>query len=378
MQTKQNGQNGFVSIITAMVIMIFVTLIALGFAFLARQNQEQNQNRLLSTQAFYAAESAVNDTVQFLRAQFARGEAPGDQTDCATSVNSRQPTIGSTNDEVKYTCVTYDTTPQSLEYTVTGQESKVIRLQSTTPIKDLIISWQNVDGNRRFADNDEHWLPQASFINDADNAEDGNNLATATGILRGTLIPITANFSSDNLTNKSQTFFMYPKAGNGIIGTRSFMYPDQATDPANQGTFIDGQCGNNAGVAPKHCNVAITDVDRARTNLFYLRLRSLYASSSVTIQGRDASNNPVNFMNEQAVVDATGKAVNVLRRIQVRVPLAADQSTIAPEFAIETVDDICKRLQVYPGGSRPLDITSPLNGVSGPPIGIPSACTAGL
>ena len=49
----------------------------------------------------------------------------------------------------------------------------------------------------------------------------------------------------------------------------------------------------------------------------------------------------------QAEVDATGRAADVLRRIQVRVPIK--RNFIFPEFALGTADSICKRFVTWPG-----------------------------
>jgi Tfp pilus assembly protein PilX len=369
MKISNKQQDGFVSIIVAMIIMIFVTLIALGFAFLARQNQRENENRILSTQAFYAAESAVNDTVALLKT----GSAPAQKTTCDTGANS---TIGSSNADVKYTCILYNTEPTTLEYPdIEAGQEQIIKLKTSdgSNLSTVTISWQAKDGNSTFvpATSSNHYLPQASYTDAT-----GYNLATATGMLRATLIPIYSTITRNDLSTKAQTLFLYPKAGSGGTANQAFLnvgslaVPPQAD--AAQGVFVDGRCNSTVNTSPlRFCNVTITGLSAsAGANTFYLRLRALYKASSVTIAATNVSNATARLTGEQAIIDATGKADDVVRRIQVRVPL--DASTIAdrPPYAIESVDSICKRMQVWPGGTSIAPVPS-FNGSTT----MPSACT---
>jgi hypothetical protein len=68
------------------------------------------------------------------------------------------------------------------------------------------------------------------------------------------------------------------------------------------------------------------------------------STHSVQITANGEGGN-IQLPGTQAVIDATGKANDVLRRIQVRVPLNADYSY--PEFGLETTNAICKDLELY-------------------------------
>ncbi len=368
MKTTNSRQDGFVSIIVALVIMIFVSLVALGFAFLARQNQEQNQNRQLSTQAFYAAESGVNDTVKYMLDRFKNtGVLPNDANSCQDGKNALSSAGyvsnlgGSTgNNEIEYTCALFQSAPRSLEYTV-NDTSKVIPIQnkSGNNLVSITVSWQDDGGNTTFANNNSHWLPQAGT-----GVGGGNNLAANTGIVRATIIPVFSPMTKDDLLNKTQTVFLYPKVGDkDDVNSQPFIGSNSSTDAA-QGVWVDGNC--NTGKTPRYCSARITNLGaQGGTSKFYLRLRGIYRSSKVTITAREAgSDQDVQLANAQALVDVTGKANNVLRRIQVRVPFTANYDR--PEFAIESMDSICKRLVSYPttaGGPGDTIVDLP-NGVS--------------
>jgi hypothetical protein len=87
--------------------------------------------------------------------------------------------------------------------------------------------------------------------------------------------------------------------------------------------------------------------------VMFLRLKSVYRPNAVSVSAKYGITNTVaNFSRAQVMIDSTGKATDVLRRIQVRVPLKTQFNF--PESAIKTKESICKLFEVYPGtGSTP-------------------------
>ena len=67
MRTKlkqlQKDQNGIASIIIVVVIILILTLVVLAMSRNANREQRQALDRQLSSAAFYAAESGINDTI---------------------------------------------------------------------------------------------------------------------------------------------------------------------------------------------------------------------------------------------------------------------------------------------------------------------------
>jgi hypothetical protein len=87
-------------------------------------------------------------------------------------------------------------------------------------------------------------------------------------------------------------------------------------------------------------------------------MQALYNDVQVNLNSvATATSTDVTLKDGQAVVDVTGKANDVFRRVQVRLPLkgtgTATNSTsagsgFAPSFAILSADSLCKRLAVGP------------------------------
>lgn len=345
------NQNGLVSIMVVMVVMGILVLVSTSFALLMRREQRQVTDRQLSTQAFYAAESGIHDAAAKL------STITGDVTDCNnTPGKSTGTNVINASDHVEYTCVLVDKSPDSVKADpVTTDNSKVIRLESqaTGPNIDRIdISWQDASEGgvgTDFATNNSHYLPQSGVAGTFTGAN-------GTGILRATLMPVRnpGAITRGDLINDARTYFLYPKGSGSVNTTGSVAW--NANPDTNNGSFVDGQCNTghtNRTLYSNHCNASITGLSTAspftpHTRVMYLRLTAIYRPVSVTIKIYTPGGNATDVQNSQAVIDSTGKAQDVLRRVQVRVPLKGDYSF--PEAAITSMDTICKRAS-FPGGS---------------------------
>ena len=77
-----------------------------------------------------------------------------------------------------------------------------------------------------------------------------------------------------------------------------------------------------------------------------MRVTALYGTASASITATQTDGSPVRFRNAQVMVDATGKASDVLRRVQVRIPVLQNNE-YAPSFAVQGSGSICKRYETY-------------------------------
>lgn len=364
-QARQN-QQGFAATVISVVIIAILSLIAVSFSLLMRREQRQALDRQLSTQAFYAAESGINDAINAIES----GTLTTDISDCSQTSQITPPGMTAVLDGsggvVEYTCVLVNRTPGTLEYSdLNTNSSKIVRLEATNgqPISSIGISWQDSGYNAgtgahtAFAANNRYFLPQREYI-------ETNPTAFPAGggsILRTTIMPVRAGANRDMLINDAQTLFLYPTGSNANGQTGQQLY--QTGDSDGNGTFVGGQC--NPSNTPQHCNVNISGLGNDKY-VIYLRLKPIYNSANVTITAYDFSGQPLQLLGEQALIDATGRANDVLRRVQVRVPLRT--SYFIPEFSIESLGTWCKRFVTYPGGADPVPLPQYLGG------GIPEEC----
>lgn len=333
-----DNEQGMISIITTMVFMALLTLIVLGFASLAGREQRQALDQELNTQAFYAAESGVNEAIHN---NWTSDRCP-----------NPSPLVAS-DSSVTATCTLVDPTPETLEYSeVSPDGSIVVPIKpSGSNLSQLTISWQDKNASKSFATECDHKL-----YNKTDWATYNTSGAARTGLVRMMLIP--GSFVDRNdLIKRTHTVMLYPLADSITCGAgnHSGQYIVDLTSGGGietKGEFVDGMC--NTSHTPRYCNVNI-NFNGAQTiaagQTYYLRLKAIYQPVAITITAKDSSGNRVSFQDAQTVIDSTGKTTDVLRRIQVHVPSKNNlfANKIFPEFAVETTDTLCKRLSVIPG-----------------------------
>lgn len=320
-QRTHRDQHGLVSIMIASVLMVIMALITLGFTRLVQNEQRQALDDQLSRQAFYAAESGINLAVS------TDGYLDMRKDDCNNVLNGG--IIDEETPEVTFTCLLIEPEPEDLVFSndaIKTNRSKVVPIQTGQNISSFTIEWY--DANSSTVDQSCDLNPPA-FTNSAD--------WDKVSLLRLELVPIpNGDFDREFLLDNQASFILYPCSE-----------ADGTSDVAlsnNTGSSGGGVVGANCEQeAPYVCQITIItiDADIGSHNNYYMKLSSIYNNLNVRITAMDVANNLLRFAGTQAVVDSTGRANDVFRRIQARVPLY-DMHTY-PTATLQTVDDICKR-----------------------------------
>jgi Tfp pilus assembly protein PilX len=322
-------QDGAVAIIVSVTIMAILSLIVISFSQLMRREERQALDRHLSSQAYYAAESAINDAA----AALTRNEITANFNNCTGSPLDR-PVLDATLD-VEYSCVTLSSDPTSLEFdSVSTNQSVQTELHSRdssglpSNLQSLKITWQNPTGDNYFVNN-------ASTVSVPQTWP-----AQQVGLLRFEifrLVDVTGTYNRDALLRDRRIFWFYPNLGGA--GTVDWT--------ATNGAIVNGNCTNSPTGS---CTVDLTGLPGGS---YVVRIRSIYTDSKVSISGTNAAG-IAHFIGAQVVVDATGRANDVLRRISARI--AINQTYPIPEFAVQAFDGICKDIDVtLPGTVSYLD-----------------------
>lgn len=349
MSVKQNFQSnrsvrtnekGMVSIMVTMILMIVIALIVIGFAQLSRRTARETLDRQLSTQAFYAAEAGINDARNLIRTAVAAGNAVPAKTNC--SLDASTPFYGVLNpvlnaaDDVSYSCLLVNPNPKSLQYNDIGVKGTIVPLISATGsnFTSVKLNWQSkTDSTTPMAGCPS--TVTGTFSSTAD-------WTCGYGVLRFDLVPVSGNLNAATLGAGTMTTFAVPITSGG---TGSINFAAGANGTA-------GALCNNTG-----CELTINGLN---TNQYYMRVSSIYQNVALQITPSDA-NGTVATTEAQVVIDATGKAQDVLRRVQVRVPYDATTSTnMMPDNALESTDSICKRFSAMAGkwlGNTPGTVT---------------------
>lgn len=343
-------QAGAAAILITMVTMIVVSLIVIGFAMIARREQGNTLDQQLSTQAFYAAESGVNDARSVIMAAVNDHQPVPGKRNCTTYDNgdtNYNPTYSypvpppgkngvplDSAHNVSYTCLLVNPNVTTLVYDDVGDQSKVVPIAASGTVNKITISWSpTISGGNSSScpgSTNQTFRPAP-------------NWNCGYGVLRMDAVPtdgtLIGGTGPSSLESKTLTVFFEPQKnpGGGSL-------PYNKKGKAN---VVAAKCDQGNLTLSSQCTATITGLASAGSKTFSLRINSLYQLSNVkiTVYGQGGKTLPVS--GAQVVVDATGNANGVLRRILVHIP-ATVSSNLIPDDAIETNDALCKQFVVAP------------------------------
>jgi Tfp pilus assembly protein PilX len=378
---NRQHQSGGVSIFVVVFSALLVTIVTVSFVSVMLRTQQQASNADLSNSAYDAALAGVEDAKRLLliyrqcqrtgdtsstpcqHANAALSPAPGGAggqlcntnkkglyglTDFNEVLVQRSQIPGQDNTSVDldqaYTCVTIDFTSPDLKGSLADGESRLIPIET--------------DGGVAFNKIKISWFKKAQDSTDALNLPLSTTLPKHTSddwpaarppVMRTQLIQVGNTFSADQFdqdggSNQSNTntLFLYPSSA----GLSSASYPPFTTD---------NRTGVNAPKSPyaTRCSPANyvgndyacqTTIDMpepiggARKN-FYLQLSALYNAADFKIELLSGAT-AVEVVGP--VVDSTGRANDLFRRVQARIDFAGEYA----KAAIDIEGNLCKDFSV--------------------------------
>jgi len=329
---RTKDQSGIISIFTATLLILILSLLVLGLAQISRREQRVALDTQLSTQAFYAAESGINDAVAAIQDELSNGGTPGVKESCGDDAD--YPTLDAdqavidADHNVSYSCLLINPTPDAVRATLNSSPS-VLALTPEHPAQftNLQLNWSAPSGaTGQLTDCPSNPAGNASFVPRAD-------WQCPLGVVRVDLVR-TNSVTRTDLRNNTATFFLVPsRSGSGAVTYTSLL------SDANNGQIIAGTCTAAA------CTANITMPVGGGNS--YMRATALYRSNfDLTATPNSQAGD---FVGSQATVDVTGRAQDVLRRLLVNVNLAGNQPGLATA-ALMSGDSVCKRFSITAGG----------------------------
>lgn len=337
----RKNETGIVAIFVTLIMMIVISIIVIGFSQIARREVADAVNRQLSTEAFYAAESGVNDAYsviyQNITSRTPNPNILANLANCQSStyINGSSNFLNSPTDTTGYTCLLVNNTPTSQTQTAATGQPVVFPLNSPTPFNTITFIWSPNTGDAAY---------NASNCPGAPKFPPAASWSTCPPIVRADLVPIPNSptpFSQASLEAAQKILFLYPQA----IGQNN-----HSTSSLDYSSITNGEI--NPLACTSTCTFTINGLDCAgclNLDNYYLNLQYIYGNGpSYSVSGTNASG-AVEFQNDVAQIDSTGEAQNVLRRIQVEVSLNSESSDTysipsPPSYAIQTNSSLCKSL----------------------------------
>jgi Tfp pilus assembly protein PilX len=388
---KQSNQSGAVSLFVVVFFMLLITVVTVSFLRLMVADQQQASNNDLSQSAYDSAQAGVEDAKRALLKYKADCLAsPGacatyanalttDECNAALTGISGNGAIGS-NGQTKeilvqqsrsgtdtalnqaYTCVTIALETQEYLGTATANESQLVPLMSSGGFDRVKVDWfsreditsntvslSGVSGSGQPLYSQSQWP------------------VNRPSLLRAQLIQFAGTFTEagfdtvSGATSNAATMFLYPTSQQNIPERAMTDYDQRKTSPTDNPNPKDElttptaiSCKPSLGSGGYACSSTLVlpqaiGASSINDRTAFLRLTPFYNSTHfrVTLWNGPIStaSSPVLFKDVQPVIDSTGRANDLFRRVQSSVNLY-DTTFPYPEAAIDLTGNFCKDFSV--------------------------------
>ncbi|MDQ3065269.1 MAG: pilus assembly PilX N-terminal domain-containing protein [bacterium] len=352
-----HNQQGLIAIFSVLMIMGILTLLTIGFTNITRLAQRRALDDALNTQAFYAAETGINSAMRAIVDIPLTSEV----TDCNDLSSDIDYEIDASRG-IEITCLLVNPTPTNLEFETVPEaglgEPIVSQITSVsgTVIDNLFFEWDSVNPSDPIGNSAPISVPLGSSATSAQSPRLLSEAAWGAnvGMVRVDLVPTSVSENDRSaLVDNGYTFFLYPTSSGSTLNIPVLPGAN------NQGGTLFTRC-DAAATGDYRCGGNINVVGPGVSNSYYIRMYSYYNPVKLRVTALSGSTEE-ELRDGQAVIDATGQANDVYRRIQVRAPLLFRQTGLHDVFAVFSGESICKRYIGIPSNtyvSRPTGASS--------------------
>ena len=367
-------KKGAVSIFAVIFSTLLLTVLTVSFMGLMISAQQRAINNDLSQSAYDSALAGVEDAKRVVRA-CANGNVDACSaleaaSDCQVvarakvngSVGQPETVIASNSSsgqsfDQAYTCV--NIAMDSVDYLFEAQSGRahVVPLRATQPIKKITIEWFTLEDNN----NAPARTPTSSPASNTSLPPIASWNSSAPSLIRAQLITPGESFSLSSLdeSSSSRTLFLRPDTmSNGATSgmPTANIQVSQAAQP--RATSGDGSYSNS--VSPVACSGSYENngfscsvtldladdqvISTGASNNALLRIDSLYKGANVRVTLHSQDGTEIKFDDVQPVVDSTGRASTLFRRVEARLRMGTDFPY--PSYVADVQNNLCKNFSV--------------------------------
>ncbi len=385
---SRNRERGAVSIFIVVFCALLMTVLTISFIRLMAQEQQQATTNDLSQSAYDSAQAGVEDAKRALLVckngdSLACSRLDNKTCDSVPLALSSAATqdVSTGNEEIKiqtgsgdeklnqaYTCVKVTRQTDDFSASLASGESKMIPLRAAPgdTFDSIKLSW--------FEHKDFAGAGSNSYDIDLPNISGAQLVPTATNdwlknrpsLMRLQLMQFdtSAGFTLDSLNandevakkSNANALFLYPTKS---FSSNSFNFIDdkrQSQDGAAGGRISTVKCASNISTerfACKEITIRLPEPlggDAAgRAASAYLRLTALYNATNYSVSLFKGAN-LVKFDGVQAIVDSTGRANDIFRRVESRLEVNPVDFPY-PEAAADITGSLCKNFVITDANS---------------------------
>ncbi len=337
----RNNQDGIAAFFVTLMVMVIFGILILSFSQISNRAGANALNRVLSSEALYAAQSGINNTYSIIKTLENEGKPVPQQSTSCSNPNYSGSLVGDSDVKypAKYTCIVVNTTPKILTYDCLHgfcpNNSIVAKIESvqsetvSTPLSTLDINWtdSSKDAGSCTSSGNTYSFPSVSTW--------GNCLE----LLRVDLVPfISGTTTVADLQSQVATFYLYPQNG----GSSTLI----DYNGINIGDSDAVACGGTS------CSAEVTGLTAPA---YYIRIQYYYGTpDNVNFTGYDSSGTQLSFSYSQIQIDSTGVSSNgtVIKRLSANIdPFGVGNPSpyslpLPPNYAVQSNASVCKSLIV--------------------------------
>lgn len=381
MGAKINKQSGFVSLFTVIFFMLLITVITVGFLRIMAVEQRQSLDNDLTASALAAAQAGIEDGKRALLAYYDPATNSSLKSDLANSFSSANTAcdslsgvssiqtqigingqaVGSSSLNQSYTCLNVKLNSPDYLGSNPAYTSEIFPLRGVSSFDQVKVSWHllsnaiGLEGDGK-PSSLVPLVPQ-SLLPQTGGAQNWAGQGYP-AYLRVQLFgyPSSGSFNRTNLNDRSRTVFLVPvNGGSSAAIDLGSADPNHNFDTAKTSPNTNVTCGTDFSQLNTYLCTATLSLPAgaaylSSANNYFLRVTPIYGATHFRVQlYNSATSTAVDMQDVQPLIDATGKAEDVYRRVQVRVRVNA--ITGLPEFSAESANTICKNMQVSNGAA---------------------------
>ena len=254
-------------------------------------------------------------------------------TTTADASQNKEYVVGASDDNQAYTCVKIFLNTDDFTGSVKENDSDIVHLRSESSFNKVKITWFSQEDSGSANPNVQTYN---SIPPQLPSAKSGSWTSVMPPILRAQYIPVDGT-NNDDLDSAAKTVFLYPRMG---AAPTEFALND---DHRRSGGFPapaphTSRCNPTYDVTGGVCSTTV--VLPAVTSNAYLQLSALYNSTSYKVELIGATG-PVKFNGVAPMVDSTGRAADLFRRVDARIELGGAPLP-APIAGLFTTGNLCK------------------------------------
>ncbi|AGL62368.1 hypothetical protein L336_0665 [Candidatus Saccharimonas aalborgensis] len=385
MSTIREQQRGAVSLFIVIFAALLIMVLTIGFIRMMIQEQKQALNDDLSQSAYDSAVTGVEDAKRVLRACQQDSTSVActalDAHKCST-ITDAQVVSGSGETTIKtngssdtslnqaYTCVKIFRQTDDNIGDLTAGTSKVIRMKATAPFSYFTVEWM-LKGKPGGEDSSDLTAPTSSVPVISLPPRSGWSSNSPSLLRVQALLPPNASSvdraamdgampdpaNPGNSIYIASTTFLRPSnvsASQNALGTTASI-GSQPRAPADLNAHVESlspiavscsKAGYLGGAYACKAAFKVSYTVPAGSTVAFLRLSSIYRDTSyrVALYTSELDQTLVQFDGVQPLVDSTGRANNVYRRVESRIEpgVAGTGALPYPENAVDVTGSFCK------------------------------------